>query len=461
MPTIKYENTDALNAILTVEIAKADYLDKVNDKLKEYRKKASVKGFRPGKVPMGMIKSRYGTEVLIEEVDGLLATNVNNYINDNKLKTIGQPLPIEDNDIKFSINKPIDFTFQFELGLAPDFEMQGINLDNKLPYYDIVISDEQVQEEVDTLRSKNGDGFEEGVVDVIESDMLVISLAEMEGEAIKEGGVTRDETYLALRDVANAELKDNLLTATIGDAFDIDIFSIEDKPEEHIRKHILAVEDDTEFNNTFRLTVKEIKRVKKAELNEEFFKKIFPASEIKTEEEFKEQIATEIAKSYKQASLNHFKNLVFDDLIVKNEMELPLEFLEKWLKFNNKDLAVDFFDGKEFVDFQKSMRWNLIRETLAEEYKAEVSMEDVEAMVRTEIMQYFNYQVPAYGEMMDGMVERMLSDKNEVRRRFDMLMDDKVLTAASENIGKDFKTVSKDEFENLTKEYNEAKKGAE
>lgn len=457
MPTVKHENTDALNAILTVEIEKSDYLPEVNNQLKDYRKKAQIKGFRPGKVPMGMIKSRYGNSLLVDKVNELVGESINKYINDNKLRTIGQPLPVEGKEVQLNINKPDDYTFEFEIGLTADFEVEGISLDNKLPYYDINIEDEQVNEEVEAVRGRFGAGFEEDVTDIIETDMLTISLEELDGSELKEEGIVREETYLALRDVANEELKDNLLTATVGDTFDINVFQMEDKPAEHIKKHILGLEEDAEVGEMFRLTIKEVKRVKKADLNADFFNQLFPNENIETEEAFRDRIKEEIGKNYKQASLAHFNDLVFDELIAKNEIELPLEFLKKWLKNNNEELEDSYFETKDFENFKRSLRWNIIREDLAERYQAEVQMEEIENMVRDEVLRYFNYQIPAHGEMMDNMVQRVLSDQNETRRRFDMLMDQKVLQGASENMGKDVKNMSKDEFEALTKEYRDAK----
>ncbi len=457
MPTVKHDNTDALNAILTVEIAKADYLPKVNAKLKEHRKNAQIKGFRPGKVPMAMIKGRFGNSLLVDEVNELIGESINNYINENKLKTIGQPLPIEGKEVSLDINKPNDYSFEFEIGLTPDFEVQGISLDNKLPYYDITIEDAQIEEEVESVRGRFGNGFEEDVKDVIESDMLTISLEELDGKKLKENGVVREETYLALRDTADAKLKDNLLTATIGDTFDINVFEMEDKDAAHVKKHILGLEEDAEVGEKFRLTIKEIKRVKKADLNEEFFKQLFPNEEIATAEDFKAKIKEEIGKNYKQASLAHFNDLAFDELIAKNDIELPLEFLKKWLKSNNEDIEESYFDTKDFQNFLKGLRWNIIREELAARYKAEVSMEEIENSVREEVLRYFNHQIPAYGEMMDNMVQRVLSDKNETRKRFDMLMDQKVLQAAAENMGKDVQEMSKEAFEAKTQVYRDAK----
>lgn len=459
MPTITHENVDELNAIVTIELSQDDYLPKVNTKLKEYRQKAQIKGFRPGKVPMGMIKRKFGTALLVEEVNGAIGENLNQYFKDNNLRILGQPLAIEDKDLKLTINKPSDYTFKFELGLAPEFEIKGLSADNKLPFYDLGVSDEDLNAEIDNVRKKYSKGFLEGINDVQEEDMLAISLEELDDNgAVKEGGVVKEETFLALRDVANEALKDNLLSATLSDSFDVDVYTLEDKDQAYIRKHVLGLEEDSqEINNMFRLTIKEIKRVDKAELNAEFFKQLFPNEEIETEEAFKEKVKGEIYKGYKQSSLSHFSNLVFDFLLEENKLDLPVEFLKKWLKETNKEITDDFFEGKEFDAFIKNTNWSLLRDKLAETYKVEVNYQDVEDATRGEILRYFNYQIPPYGEMMDNMLQKILSDQKEVNRRFESIMDERILEKTSEDMGKDMKDVSKEEFEQILKDYQESK----
>lgn len=462
MPTIKHENVDELNAIVTIELAKEDYLPKVTQKLKKYRKDAQIKGFRPGKVPMSLIKRKFGNAVLMEEINEALGSSLNNYFKEEQLRVLGNPIAIEDKDLNFQLNQPENYEFKFEVGLAPEFEVQGLSADNKLPFYDIAVTEEAVTEEIDKVRRKHSQGFQNNITDVQEEDMLAIRLDELDGEGnLKEGGVVKEETYLALRDLANDSLKDDLLTATIGDSFDFDIYTIEDKDPAYIRKHVLGVEEDTEINSQFRLTIKEVKRVAKAELNQEFFKQLFPDEEIEDEAAFREKVKGEIYKGYKQSSLNHYSNLVYDFLLEQNQLDLPLDFLKKWLKENNPELKDAFFESKDFEAFIRNTNWSLIREKLAEQYEIQVNYQDVEDMTRSEILSYFNYQIPPYGEMMDNMLERILSDKKEVNKRFEALMDQRILERASDSLGKDMIDTTKEEFETVLKEYQESKNPVE
>lgn len=458
MPTIKHEHVDPLNAVVTVELSKEDYLTNVNKKLKEYRQKAQIKGFRPGKVPMSLIKRKFGNAILVDEVNEVLGKGLEDYFKDNTLRVLGQPLAIEDKDLRINIAQPTNYTFQFEIGLAPEFDVQGISADNKLPFYDITVSEATIDEEIDNVRRKHSKGFQNNITDVQEGDMLAISLQELdEAGAIKEGGVFKEETFLALKDLNNDQLKDDLLTATIGDHFDFDIYTIEDKEETYIRKHILGLEEDQPVNNQFRLTIKEVKRVDKATLDQEFFKQLFPNDEIETVEQFREKVQGEIYKGYKQSANNHYNSLVFDFLLEQNQLELPVAFLQKWLSQNNKELTNEFFEGKEFEAFIRNTNWSLIRDKLAEQHEITVNYQDVEDMTRGEILNYFNYQIPPYGEMMDNMLERILSDQKEVNRRFDTLMDQRILDRVSEHMGKEMIDSTREEFEAVLKEYQELK----
>lgn len=458
MPTIKHEHVDPLNAVVTVELSKEDYLTNVTKKLKEYRQKAQIKGFRPGKVPMSLIKRKFGNAVLVDEVNEVLGKGLEEYFKDNTLRVLGQPLAIEDKDLRMTIAQPASYTFQFEIGLAPEFEVKGISADSKLPFYNITVSEEAIDKEIDQVRRQRSKGFQNNVTDVQEGDMLAISLQELdEAGAIKEDGVVKEETFLALKDIHNDQLKEDLLTATIGDHFDFDIYTIEDKDESYIRKHILGLEEDQTVNNQFRLTIKEVKRVDKAPLDETFFKELFPNDEIETVEQFREKVQSEIYKGYKQSANNHYNSLVFDFLMEQNELELPIEFLKKWLNQNNEDLPADFYEGEEFKAFIRNTNWSLIRDKLAEQYEVSVNYQDVEDMTRGEILNYFNYQIPPYGNMMDNMLERILSDQKEVNRRFDTLMDQRILERVAENMGKEVIDSTREEFEAALKAYQELK----
>lgn len=463
MPTVSHENIDNLNVILTIEVGPEDYLKKVNAKLKEIRQTAQIKGFRPGKTPETFIKRKYGNAILAEEISKILDENIGSYIQEANLHILGAPMEVADSTPTLNVNMPSRYAFKFELGVAPDFEVKGLSMENKLPYYEISIDDEKVQTEIEDLRRKYSGGFMEGVTDIRDTDMIVIDLQELdENGAIKEDGVLKEDTYLSLRD-ANERLKEDLLTATLGDHFDVNVYEMEvDKSVEHVRKHILGVTPLEHINDMFRLTIKEIKRVQVAELNEEFFNKLFPDQDITTTEEFEEKIREEYFRSYRRSSLSFFQDEVWSSLLEQNELEMPVDFLKKWLTTTDKNVTPEYFvPGGGFETLIKSTRWTLIREKLANQFDIEVTVDDLKEAIRGEILRYFNYQIPPYGEMIDGIIKKVLEDKNEVQNRYERLMSEKVLEEAANQVGKDIKTVSIAEFDEIVKEYQKKQELAE
>lgn len=456
MPTVSHENIDHLNLVLTIEVSPEDYLKKVNAKLKEIRQTAQIKGFRPGKTPETFVKRKFGNSILAEEISKILDESISDYIKSQKFHLLGAPMESADSNIRFDINTLDKYVFKFDLGITPDFEIKGLSQDIKLPYYEIVIDDEKTNHEVEEIRKKYGNGFQEGVKDIIETDMIVIDLHELDADGnLKENGVVKEGTYLALRDTTPA-LKADLLTATLEDHFDVNVFEMENnRTTEYVRKHVLGIDPNQVINDKFRLTIKEIKRIEKAELNEEFFKKIFPNDEITNEEEFSAKIKEELTEGYKNRSKGFFADIVFTHLLEQNQLEMPIDFLKRWLNTTEKQITPDYFEPNGgFDDLLRSTRWTLIREKLAKQFDIEVTMEDLKNSVRFEILRYFNYQIPPYGDMIDNIINNVLKDKKEVQRRYDSLVSNKTLDAAANYVGTDTKEVSVDEFNDIVADFN-------
>ncbi|MCP4442778.1 MAG: hypothetical protein GY810_28065 [Aureispira sp.] len=450
MSNITREDIEDLNIVLTVNLEKNDYVPQVNKKLKEYRQKAEFKGFRPGKVPMALIRRRVGNSILAEEVNTVLNDNMKAYLDEEKLKYVGQPLPMDKpEDITLDINKPTDYAFRFELGLVPDFEVQG--LEEALPFYDVKVDDAEIATEVERLRKQFGQGFEEDITDIVEDDLIVVKLEELEDGNVKEGGFVKDETFILVKDIAEDALREDVLTATIDDSFDTNVYKLErDKDANHVEKYVLGLEEGQTVGEMFRMTIVRIQRVKKAELSEEFYNQIFPNGEVADMDAFNERISGEISKARTQSSRQFFYGVLYDALIASNQFELPKNFLEKWIK---ESQGVDVAEKQATYDhFVKMIRWSLIREKLADKYEVDVTYEDVRESTRAEVLRYFNYQIEPRGEMVENLIDRVLKDRSELQRRFENLMDNAVLARTAEDAAKDMKEVSKEEFEAITKE---------
>lgn len=454
MSNITREDIEELNIVLTVNLETNDYLPQVNKKLKEYRQKAEFKGFRPGKVPMALIKRRVGNAILAEEVNTVLNDKMKAYLDEEKLKYVGQPLPIDKaEDINLDINKPTDYAFRFELGLVPDFEIEG--LDTALPFYDIQVNDDEIESEVERLRKQFGQGFEEDITDIVEDDLIVVKLEELDEEGnIKEDGFVKDETFVLVKDLGEDKLREDVLTATINDSFDINIYKLEkDKDAKHVEKYVLGLEEGQTTGEMFRMTIVRIQRVKKADLSEEFYSQIFPDGEVADMDAFNDRIRDEIYKARKQNSRQFFYGVLYDALVANNQFELPKTFLEKWIK---ESQGVDVAEKQAtYNHFVKMIRWSLIREKLADKYEVDVTYEDVRESTRMEVLRYFNFQIEPRGEMVENLIDRVLKDRSELQRRFENLMDNAVLERTAEDAAKEMKEVTKEEFEAIAKEREE------
>ncbi len=451
MPIVKREDISDVSTIVTVELTQNDYLPKVKQKLREFQQQSSFKGFRPGQTPMTFIRKRFGNSVLMEQVEEVVREAMGNFFKEQKLVYLAQPLPAEENNHRYDIENAKDYTFKFELGVVPEFEIKGTSLDNVLPYYDIAIDEAFLQEEIERLRKRFSTGFEDDIQSVSEEDdMIFCHIEELEGDAVKSKGVSRNNVPFFVRDL-NADLKAQVLTAKVGDSFVANIYEVEPKRDkEFVRKHFLQASPKVIVGDMFKLTIEKVQRVKKADLSEDFYQRLFPDGEVKDVDAFQEKMRTELYNAYKQLSMQKFFAAIYDSLMELNQMTLPIEFLKKWLSTTEKNLPANFFETEEFKGMQNDIRWGLVRDRLANQFEIEVTREDVEDAVRLDILRYFNYQIPPYGEYTNNMINRILGDRREFQKRYEAVLDERVLERLSEEVGKDVKAVSKAEFDALT-----------
>ena len=451
MPTVTRENLGELQALLTVELSQGDYLPLVNKKLKEYRQKIQLKGFRPGQAPMDLIKRRFGLSTMVDEINELLNTTLGNYIEEQKLAYLGQPLAVEDPSIKFDLNRPKDYTFKFELGLAPDFEIAGLSMEHSLPFHEVQVEEERVDEEIENLRKRFGTDYETDVQTLALGDMMGLDLEELDEEGqVKENGIKRQGAMLSIDRVASQTLKNAFLALKLGESLTVEnIYEIEDTKRENIRRYLLDTSPKQQFNPSFKATLTEIKRLGKAELNEEFYSKIFPREEepIKDLDTFRSRLSDELLRQYQQLARQSFYRKVFKHLVEQNRFELPSEFLKKWLRHSHK--ASDESLEQEFEGFCDNVRWNLVRGKLAERFEVEVTEYDIRNYIRGEVLRYFQYQVQPFSPMVEDMINRVMKDQQATQRRYEMLLDEAVLAAAAEEVGKDTQSIGSKAFTEL------------
>lgn len=458
MSKVVRENLDDLSAKITVTVEVDDYAPKFKSELNKYRKKVNMKGFRPGKTPMGIIKKMYGKAILADVINDTLQTEISNYLSEESINILGQPLPTDDQEkFDFDVNNFSDFNFNFEIGLAPEFELAGLSKDTELREYAVTIPDSMIDDDLDNARKRVGErvATEETIE---ENDIVKFNAEELEGgEKKKEGWAT---TFTVLvNTLADEEVKKELLTKKAGDTIRFDITKLEkEKSEDYVRKYLLNVSEndgDVEIGNDFEAVIDEVTRLAPAELNQDFFDKYFGEGNIKSEEEAREKIKEDISKFYqRQAESLLFRDLQ-EDLLEQNKLNLPDGFLKKWIKQTNETMSAEDIE-KDYDGFSKNLQWSLIRSKVIKKFELEVNEEELLEGFKSRVRSYFG----GYGDelVILNTANRLMQDEKQVDQLYQELMADKIFATAKEHISVKSEEIEKEKFEEIL---NKAKEEAE
>jgi trigger factor len=445
---ITKENIDDLNAVLRVEIKKADYEENVEKTLKDYRKKANIKGFRPGMVPIGLVKKMYGKAVQLDEINKLVSESIQKYLTDEKIEVLGDPLPRIDEHEQINFETQEDFAFSFELGLAPQFEIK-LSEKNKVTYYDLSVDDKMRNDYTSNYTRRFGEFRKTDVTN--DTDMLKgnIEAIDENGKPVPEG-LAAENTALTISVIKDDEIKKLFVEKKAGDSIDFDLRKA--LPNDYEIAGILRKQKDevADINGNFRYTINEINRFVPAEVNQELFDKVYGEGVVKSEEEFTAKIEEEITKNLKRESeyklMLDIKALVLE----KTEFALPEEFLKKWLLKVNDKTTVEQIE-QEFDNFRKDLRWQIIRNKVARENEIKITEEELHA----EAMNITRYQFQQYGlfyandEQIHNYAHEMLKRDEDAKRIADKILEEKAIEKLKEVVKLENKTVTVEEFNKL------------
>lgn len=440
---ITQESIDDLNALLKVQINQDDYQEKVNAVIQNYRKTASIPGFRKGKVPVGQIKKMHGKAILIEEVNKLIQEGIYNYITENKVEVLGNPLPLtKDVDWDHATN----FDFEFEMGLSPQFEVK-MTKKSKFDYLKIEADKKMLDHyTIDTAKRYGSMTHPEKSE---KTDLMMGEFTQLDAEGnVLEGGI-KHSASVALDVVTDKKAQKALIGLVQDDEVVIKITNKFSADLSHMLN--ISKEQAQELNSDFRFTVKSISRMTPAEMNQELFDKVFGKDAVKNEKEFKAKMKEEIEKSFVSESDNKLKNDVILHLIEKTKIELPDTFLKKWLvQTNEKGLTTEQVE-EEYDQYSKSLKWQLIENKIIKDNELEVKNEDVIAHTKEMIIQNFaQYGQPAPDDKkLDEIAAQVLTNEEERKKVYNQLYDVKTLTLYKEKFMLKDKTVTYDEFVKL------------
>ncbi len=439
------QDVDALNAVLKVEIAAADYQDKVKTTLEKYRKTAKIPGFRPGHVPMGMIQKQYGKAVLAEELNKIVNDSLYKFIEENKIEILGNPLPKEGNEVAGSFDQPDTFTFEYEIGLAPTFEIPLSNK-SKYDYVKVKIDDELLNKQVEDLRRRYGKLI--SVDKVGEGDMILAQFVELNdtGE-ILEGGIMHSST-ISMEFVEDKKVKKDLIGKVKGDKVVVKPSTVSRGPKDTAAMLGIAEDALATISDKFQMTITEIKQMEMADLNQDLFDKLFGAGVVSTEKELKERIATDLTGMFANDSDRLLTREIYKDLVNKTKVDLPNEFLKRWIKLSNeKDISMEQIEN-EYNGYADNLKWQLIQGNI---FKTnQIRLENAEVIEFTKgllVSNYAQYGIPAPEDQeLTASAMQVLQNREEATRVYDMLAEQKLTNYFKSTVKLNEKEISYDDF---------------
>lgn len=447
---VSLQNIDKVSALLTVKLEKADYEAQVEKTLKKYRQQAKVPGFRPGMVPMGMIKKMYGKAVKAEEVNKLLSEKVYGYIKDNKVNILGEPLPNEDKQPEINFDTQDDYEFLFDLALAPEFTVEATKSD-KVPYYTIDVTDEMVNGQIDMYRQRGGK-YEK--VDVYEDkDMLKGTIAELDEDgSVKEGGLVVVDAVLMPSYMKDEEQKAIFADAKVNDVL---VFN----PTKAYAGHDVEIasllkinkEEVPAFSGNFSFQVNEITRFVMAELNQDVYDMVFEKGTVTTEADFRAKMKDLVAEQYKADSDFKFLIDTRDTMVAKvGKLEFADALLKRLMVLNNKDKDEKYIDDNYDKNIQE-LTWHLIKEQLVKAAGIKVEQDDLLATAReatkAQFAQYGMLNVPE--DILNNYVQEMLKKKESIDNLVNRAVEAKLAGVLKEKVTLEPKSISVEDFNKM------------
>ncbi|MBE8723241.1 trigger factor [Sphingobacterium pedocola] len=442
---ISHQKTDDINANIIVELTPEDYNPAVDKAIKDQAKKAKLPGFRPGLVPTGHIRRTYGKSILFDEVNRIINNKISEYIGEQKLEVLGQPLPKEDDaEVNYNWDFKDTFKFNYEIGLAPEFDVP-FTAETEFIEYDIKADDATLQERIKNLRRSYGKMTNPEVSE--EGDVLYAALKQVKDEGIEKTTSIRTDI------IEDAKIKKSLVGLKKEDVVKIDVkkaFKVDDLAR------ILGITEEEAENldvTKFELTVQNINRLEESDLNQEFFDKLFPAGEVTTEEQFNAKVTEEVENLFKQNSAQKLRNDMYTFGMDKADTKFPETFLKKWLKATNPNLSEQEIE-EGFADFVSNLKWTIIENRVVTANNLEVKYDEVVDLAKERIysqIKMYNMNDEPTDEQLNQFALQLLADREQANRLFEEVKALKVFDKLKSTVKIKSKKIAYDKFEKLDK----------
>ena len=448
---ISFENVDKVSALLTVNIEKADYEDKVKTALKDFSKKASLPGFRPGKVPASLIQKRFGTEVKAEEINKFLSEEVNKYIRENKINMLGEPMPNEEKTPKMDFEVQDDFTFVFDIALAPEFDAT-LSKKDKLTIYDIKVDDALIDQQVQSYCQRGGQHVKAESYEA--RDMVKGTLTQLntKNNTLKDG-ITVENAVMLPEYMKDDKEKAKFEGAKLGDVITFNPAKAYDGNATELASLLhITKEEAEEMKSNFNFQISEIMRFEPAKVDQDLFDKVLGTGVVKSEAEFRQFIADDIKKNFQSETEYQFTQDLREYVLNRiGKVEFPEALLKRFMKLRNQD------KGEQYVEenFEKSLPellWHLAKEQICDQLEVKVQHEDVletaKAYTRIQFAQYGMMNLPE--ESITNYAAEMLKNEQQAQGLVERTVENLMAAKVKEAVTLKTKEVTMDEFRKLT-----------
>lgn len=442
------KDLDQNNAVVTLCIEKVDYAENVDKTLSNYRKKANVPGFRPGMVPTGLVKKMYGKAVMAEEINKLVSDNLMGYIRDNKINILGEPLPSLTEQKVIDFDNQESFEFAFDLGIAPEFEVELTKKDT-VAFYNIVVSEEMIDNQVKSYTGRYGKYIQEDTVE--EKDMLKGEMLEMADGKVKEDGIKAQDATMTIAYMKDADQKALFAGAKKGDiiTFNPAIAYVEESEIASLLK--ISKEEAKDLTADFQLKIESITRYHESEIDQDLFDKVYGEGVINSVEEFRAKIQENIQENLISDSEYKFGVDAQEMLVAKyNSLSFPDAFLKRWVLSSNENLTAEKLE-EDYSKMITDLTWHLVKDKLSKSLNVKVEKEDVDnfakKMAKAQFAQYG--MIGMDDEIIANYAKDMLKKDDTLKNIVNKVAEVKIFEAVKEAVKLDTKEVSIEEFNKM------------
>jgi trigger factor len=447
---ITRENIDELNAVIRIKVEKEDYEERLHNVLSDFRRKARIDGFRPGKVPFGLISKMYRKPALIEEVNKILSETITKYLVDEKLNILGEPLPNEKEQDNIDWDNQTEFNFAFDIGLAPELDV-NVSAKDKIPFYTIKV-DEQIRlKYIENYQSRLG-SFKP-VEFTEDNTMIKADLVQLDNNGIiVENGIKAEGVSISLGLIKDDKTRTHLTGRKTGDTLAVDLKKAFPNNVELATLLKVDKESIAELKGEFQLTIKSISKFEKASVNQDFFDKLYGTGKIKSEEEFKQRLDEDIKANLNRDSEYKLRLDIRNTYINNFRKELPEEFLRRWLLKVNKDKYTEDQIDKDFGHFTEDLKWQLIKNRIIKENNIKVSEEEIlqyaKDYARIQFAQYYGL-TDVSEEDLNKYANELLKKDKEKEQFYERKYEDKVIEFIRETVKIENKVLTLEKFNKL------------